>query len=173
MPGLMRFRWAALALAAFLTACAGSSGAQHAPATASRIVALMPSVADDLFALGAGSKVVAVASYTHVPQAKGLPRVADFTSVDTERIVALHPDAAVGIPAQARLVAPLQRAGIAVLLLPDDRYDDIFKNLRAIGALAGRSPQAEAKIAALQRETLALHARTRGFVRHPSVFFVL
>jgi iron complex transport system substrate-binding protein len=145
--------------------------AQREPAR--RVVALMPSIAEDLFAIGAGTQVVAVSSFTDLPAAKALPRVADFTSVDTERIVALHPDAVVGIPAQARLVEPLQRAGIAVTLLRDDTYDDIFANIQAIGAIAGRDAEAAALVARLQNETKRLNARARTFGRHPSVFVVL
>ncbi|HKU82313.1 MAG TPA: ABC transporter substrate-binding protein, partial [Candidatus Tumulicola sp.] len=133
----------------------------------------MPFVADDLYALGAGARIVAVSSFTDDPRARGLPRVADFTSVDAERIVALRPDVAIGIPSQGRLVAPLRRAGIDVVLLPDDSYRDIFTDLRAIGRAAGKEKAADAFIARLQRTTARLHARTRSFARHPSVFVVL
>lgn len=141
--------------------------------TRARIVALVPVVADDLFALGAGSQLVGVSSFTDEPRARSLPRVADFTSVDAERIVALHPDVVVGIPSQGRLIGPLRRAGIDVVLLPDDAFEDIFSNLRAIGALCGRQRQAAGLIDRLRRTTALLHARTRAFTRRPSVFVVL
>jgi len=133
----------------------------------------MPSFADDLYAIGAGRQVVAVSAYTDVPAARGLPRVADASSVDAETIVALRPALAIGIPAQARLVEPLRQARIAVVLLPDDSFASIFANLRTIGALTERSRAANALVARLQRETARLHARTRAFVWHPSVFVVL
>jgi ABC-type Fe3+-hydroxamate transport system substrate-binding protein len=137
------------------------------------VVALVPSFADDLFAIGAGSQVVAVSAFTDVPQAKSLPRIADYSSVDAEAIVGLRPTVVVGIPAQARLVEPLRRAHIPVALLADDTYDQIFADLRQIGTLTGREREAAATIARLQRETAALHARTKRFVRRPSVFVVL
>ena len=104
-----------------------------------------------------------VSSFTDDPRARTLPRVADFTSVDAERIVALRPDVAIGITSQARLVDPLRRAGIDVVLLHDDAFADIFTNLHAIGALANRRNEAAAVIAQLQRTTMQLHARTRTF----------
>lgn len=162
-----------LLAAALLAACAAPPTKNAATLQHARIVALMPFVADDLYALGAGRQLVAVSSFTDDPRARGLPRVADYTSVDAERIVALHPDVAIGIPAQQRLVAPLRRVGVTVVLLPDDSYDDIFADLRAIGRVAGREPEAAALVARLQRTTAQLHARTRAFARHPSVFFVL
>lgn len=159
-------------------ACAAACAAPHPPSAAAgteraRLVALVPFVADDAFAIGAGAQLVAVSAFTDDPRARALPRVADFTSVDTERIVALHPDAVVGIPSQGRLVEPLRSAGIEVVLLPDDSYEDIFANLRAIGVLSGRRQQAQRLVVTLQRTTSQLHARTRAFAHHPSVFVVL
>jgi ABC-type Fe3+-hydroxamate transport system substrate-binding protein len=161
-----------VALAASLPACAAPPARTQAP-DATRIVALVPSIAEDLYAVGAGPQVVAVSSFTDVRASRGLRRVADFTSVDTEAIVALHATLVIGIPAQERLVEPLKRAGVNVVLLADDSYDDIFGDLRAVGKLSGRPREAAAAIANLQRETAAIHARTRGFKRRPSVFVVL
>lgn len=142
-----------------------------APQPGPRIVALVPSMAEDAFAIGAN--VVAVSRFTDdMPQAAALPKVADFQSVDVEQIVQLHPDAVVGIPSQARLTAPLQRAGIRVVLIPDDTYDDIFRDLREIGAISARSPQAASEIDHLHRETARLQASVKPGKR-PSVFFAL
>jgi iron complex transport system substrate-binding protein len=173
--GLLKL--AAVLAAATLASCAGPAssraggsadgGAKH------RIVTLMPSFVDDLYAIGAGRRVVAVSAFTDAPQAKNLPRVADSTSVDAERIVALQPDLVVGIPAQERLVEPLRRAGLDVVLLPDDTLEQIFSNLESLGKLTGRRSEAAETIARLRHETALLHARTRGFKSHPSVFVVL
>ncbi len=141
--------------------------------TRARIVALMPFVADDAYAIGAGSQLVAVSSFTDDTRARALPRIADVTSVDAERIVGLRPDVAVGIVAQKRLADPLRRAGIDVVLLHDDAFDDIFTNLHAVGALSGHAAEAAAAIARLRRTTAQLRASTRTFKRTPSVFVVL
>jgi len=163
-----------LLLAAGLAACAAPSRAPSEPAAAgrpaSRVVALVPSLGDDLFAIGAGPAVVGVSAYTDVPAARDVPRVSDSSSVDAEKIVALRPDLVVGIPAQARGVEALQRAGVRVVLLRDDRYEDIFTDLARLGELTGRSSQAAATIARLRARTAQLQARTRSFKRKPSVF---
>lgn len=138
-----------------------------------RVVTLVPSFADDLYAIGAGAQLVGVSAFTDAPQAKALPRVADATSVDAEAIVALRPTVVIGIPAQERLTEPLRRAHVHVVLLADDSYRSIFDNIKALGALSGRSREAEATIGRLQRETAALTAQTKSYVRHPSVFLVL
>lgn len=143
------------------------------PAPHPRIVALMPSLVEDFFAVGAGSQVVGVSVYSDEPGAKGLPVVADFSSVDAEKIVALRPDVVVGIPAQGRLVEPLKRAGISVVLAPDDSYGSIFTDIALAGDISKHRREAGELAAKLQKETEDLHDRTRAFKRKPSVFVVL
>jgi iron complex transport system substrate-binding protein len=152
--------------------------AQLAPALAAapaqRVVSLVPSLTEDLFAIGAGPHVVAVSDYTDYPaEAKRLPVVGSAISVATERIVALHPDLVIGIPSQAQLVADLRRAGVRVVLVADDSFDDIFLDLRVLGDLTGRRAAADALAVRLRRRTAALQqsAVRRGVA--PSVFVVL
>jgi len=172
--------WIVLALVA---ACGGHSASPARRALAPtatvapekhRIVSLIPSLTDDLFAIGAGPQVVAVSAFTSdIPAARNLPRVADFMSVDVERIAALRPDLVVGIPPQARLVRPLRRLGIEVALMPDDTFGDLFNDITRLGELSGHVAQARALVRRLQAQTRALHERTRTFRRHPRVFVVL
>jgi ABC-type Fe3+-hydroxamate transport system substrate-binding protein len=133
----------------------------------------VPSLVEDLFAIGAGPQVVGVSVYSDIPAAKSLPVVADFSSIDSEKIVALRPDAVLGIPAQARLLEPLQHAGFHVVLLPDDGYGDIFTDLLAAGAISGHRREAGLLVARLSKETDDIRAPTRDFKRSPSVFVVL
>jgi ABC-type Fe3+-hydroxamate transport system substrate-binding protein len=111
--------------------------------------------------------------YSDIPSAKGLPVVADFSSVDAEKIVALRPDVVVGIPAQARLVEPLKHAGAKVVLLPDDSYADIFTNIATAGNLSNHAREARELNSKLMAQTKAIRARTFSFKRKPSVFVVL
>ncbi len=162
---------AALALVLVCIA-ARAPAAAAVPPHALRIVSLIPSITEDLFAIGAGNDVVGVSQYTDYPPAAArLPRVASFTSLDAERIVRLHPDLVVGIPAQARLVADVVRAGVRVEFVTDDTYDEIFTTLARLGALTGRPSEA----GMLARQ---LRARTAALVRRvppdrPRAFVVL
>ncbi|HLY01057.1 MAG TPA: ABC transporter substrate-binding protein [Candidatus Cybelea sp.] len=165
----MQIRAATLFIALLAGGCAYGSGSGRSGG----IVTLVPSFADDLYALGAGRQLAAVSAFTDDPKASALPRVADSSSVDAEAIVALRPSLVIGIPSQARLVEPLRRAHLRVVLLSDDGYDRIFTNLLTIGALAGRRPEAAGLVARLARETAKLHARTFRFAWHPRVFIVL
>jgi len=139
-----------------------------------RVVSLVPSMTEDLFAVGAGDKVVGVSTFTdYPPQAKRLPVVATFASIATERIVALHPDLAIGIDAQDRLAGDLRRAHVQVLLLRDDGYDDIFSNLIQIGAATGHTGDAFALVKHLRARTQELVRSVKPRARKPAVFVVL
>jgi len=142
-------------------------------ATHLRIVALVPSLVEDLCAIGAAHQLTGVSSATRdVPCAKGVPVVGDFSSVDVEKIVALHADVVVAIPAQAHLVEPLRHAGIDVELLDDDSYADIFDDITALGKLTGRASQAAALDRSLKAQTAHLIAG-RHFNHKPTVFVAL
>ena len=139
---------AALALA-LVVLCSQAAGADKP-----RIVSLIPSLTEDLFAIGAGAQIVGASAFTdYPPSAAALPVVATFSSVDTEKVIALHPDLIVGIDAQAGVVRDLRRAGFAPHLLPDDTYADIFSDLATLGRLSGHEPEAAALATRLRART--------------------
>lgn len=152
----------------------GFTPARAAAPPAERIVSLIPSLTEDLFAIGAGGRVVGVSQYTDFPAAaRKLPVVAGFASLSTERVLALHPDLVVGIVAQARLTDDLQRAGVRVVLVRDDSLSDLEANLRGLGALTGREAAANSLVARLRARTAALTRTVASNARRPSVFVVL
>lgn len=152
----------------------GIAPARPAATSHGRIVSLIPSLTEDLFAIGAGGQVVGVSAYTDFPAAaRRLPVVAGFASISTERILALHPDLVVGIVSQASLIDDLRRAGVRVVLLRDDSLPDLEANLRSLGELTGRRVAADALIAQLRARTAALTRSVAPNGRRPSVFVVL
>jgi iron complex transport system substrate-binding protein len=142
-------------LLAVLTVVPGAPlGAQ---AQLPRIVSLIPSLTEDLFAMGAGKQVVGVSQYTdYPPAAAALPAVASVTSVDTERIFRLHPSVVVAISAQAPLLADLRRLGVPVVLIDDDSFDDIFRAIAVLGRVSRRTREAQALAVSLRARTAAL-----------------
>ncbi len=77
----------ALALSVVL---ATSTTAQQTPR---RIISLVPSATEMLFAMGAGPRVAAVSSYDRFPpEVERLPRVGALFDPDVERILSLRPD---------------------------------------------------------------------------------
>ncbi|MGD1066049.1 MAG: helical backbone metal receptor [Vulcanimicrobiaceae bacterium] len=166
-----RFWAAALLLASTIVAAAPAPAAS---APAHRIVALVPSLTEDLAALGVLDRVVGVSDFSdYPPAAKRIPIVGSFSSVATEQILALHPDLVVGITAQRRATEDLRRAGVDVVLVQDDDFASIFANLHLLGALVGRAPQADALIARLRARTAALVRSVPRRTHQPRAFVVL
>jgi iron complex transport system substrate-binding protein len=141
-----RWRWAvALALSgtAILSGCRAEAPAAEgvragAAATPHRIVALAPSPAETLFALGLGKWVVGVGDYTAwPPEAAGLPKLGGLLDPNFEQIVALKPDLAVVLPSQRDLAAKLGQLGIASLTVPSDTLDDVERSFALIADRCG------------------------------------
>src|ERR1700678_1947586 len=62
-----------------------------------RVVCLVPSVTDTVFALGSGDDVVAVSDYTtYPPQALKKPSIGSLIKPSIETILSFHPDLVLG-----------------------------------------------------------------------------
>lgn len=131
-------------------------------APARRIVALAPHLTELAFAAGAGGRLVGVARFSdYPPEARGIARVGDAARVDLERIAALAPDLLLAWRSgnQAADVERLERLGYTVFATEPARLADIARLVRAIGALAGTSSEAERSASAFEREIAALAER--------------
>lgn len=162
----------AAALLGALNSCAGAAGHSGANVPAQRIVSLVPSLTEDLCAAGAARQLVGVSEYSRdIPCAANVPRVNDFASVDSEKIVRLHPDLVVAIPSQTGMTAAIRRLGIRIVFIPDDTYAQLFSAIAELGRLSGHAREAHVLIRRLQTRTARL--RSQEHFRHaPSVFFV-
>ena len=136
---------------------------------ARRIVSLAPHVTENLFAAGAGERVVGVVAYSDYPEAaRALPQVGGYNQIDLEAVVALRPDLVVGWRSGNRdaHLARLQAMGIPVYLNEPRSLDDVARSLEQFGRLAGSEDAAHAAATAFRARHAALAARYAG---QPSV----
>ncbi|WP_317889717.1 cobalamin-binding protein [Spongiibacter pelagi] len=115
------------------------------PKAAERIIVLSPGIAEQTFAAGAGSKLVAAVSFSDYPEAaKKLPRIGGYNRFDLEAIVALKPDLLIawseGNPAEQ--LAQLDALGLNIYYSEPFEFDDIASTIVRIGALAGTGEHA-------------------------------
>lgn len=137
-----------------------------------RIVCLVPSVTDAVFALGAGADVVAVSDYTKYPAAAlRKPSVGDPTQPSLEILLSLHPDIVLGIRTSSPVGALLEieRLGIPVYLVNPQGLDGLLTSVANLGIALHREQDAAALVLSLQRRIDAVRLRTQGLPR-PSVF---
>ena len=158
---------AAVLCGAGLVRLAGANPTGFAPQIqanpARRIVSLVPSVTEMLFAVGAGPQVVGVSSYDDFPpETKALPRVGALLDPDTERIFALRPDLVVVYGSQTELEGQFARAGIRVYAYRHAGVDNVMQTIRDVARLAGRTADGERVVRELGSQLDAIRARVRG-----------
>jgi iron complex transport system substrate-binding protein len=138
-----------------------------------RIVSLVPSITETLFAIGAGPRVVAVSSFDHFPpEVERLPRVGALVDPDVERILSLRPDLVIAYGSQTDLLSQLKRAGIPVYVYRHGSLADIAAGMRALGARIGMAAGAESAATALERGLAEVRASVKSFPRPRTVLVI-
>ncbi len=151
-----------LAIVAVAIACLGL-GADAPPR---RVISLIPATTEMIFAIGAGSRLVAVGSYDkYPPEATRLPKVGALLDPDTERILAMRPDLVIVYGTQTELKRSLDRAAIPYYSYEHRAMPDIMATIRAIGARIGFAERAEALASSMERSLAAVRAEVAGLPR--------
>lgn len=129
------------------------------PAPARRIVSLAPHVTENLYAAGAGERIVGAVDYSDHPEAaKNLPRVGGYSRVDLEAIVALKPDLVIAWQSgnSAATVSKLKGLGLTVYQSQPERMEDIAKGIERFGRLAGTEAAARQAAEQIHRRLVSL-----------------
>jgi len=122
------------------------SARRHENPPAQRIVSLLPSFTELLFAMGAGDRVVGRTQWCdYPPAALSIPSVGDGLPPNIEAVMARRPDLVVLYNAGPNVTAAkqLERAGIQTVLIDLNRLEDLGPAARTLGRLTGRQEQAE------------------------------
>ena len=141
--------------AAFPVTVHAGNGAVVVKARPTRIVSLSPTGTEDLFAVGAGSQVIAVDNDSDYPKQAPRTDLSGFTP-NIEAIAAYNPDLVV-VSNDGGLVSQLQKVGLTVLLEPAaanlaQAYDEI----RQLGEATGHAAQAATVVHSMERQLTAL-----------------
>ncbi len=129
---------------------------------ARRIVSLSPHLTEDLFAIGAGERIVGTVDFSdYPPAARQVPRVGGHDGLDLERIRALGPDLILawsgGNP--SRQLAQIEALGIAVFHDGTHRLGQLPAVLERLGVLTGRTAAANAVAESYRRRLAVLESR--------------
>ncbi|MBI4566053.1 MAG: cobalamin-binding protein [Planctomycetes bacterium] len=180
--------WIAVAAAAAIGAAAFLAGPSFRPAGTTReirdldgrsvvvpvhprrIVSIVPSCTELLFAAGAGDQVVGVTTFCEYPaEAVSRPKVGSIF-LHIEALRALDPDLVVS---SHDLAAPsnekVRGLGVPVLCLDPKNFADIASALRLLGEVTGHRETAERAAAALQKRISKIASRVRC-PRRPTVY---
>jgi iron complex transport system substrate-binding protein len=130
-----------------------------------RLVCLMPSVVDDVYALGAGADVIAVTDYTkYPPEAKSKPSVGSILAPSMETILSLHPDLVLGSAdmSHTETLQQLEQLGIATFMVSTHGVEGIYQSIASLGLALNREDSARELIAGLRGREAAVRRRVSG-----------
>ena len=112
---------------------------------AKRIITLAPHIVEQLFAIGAGDRIVGTVSYSDYPEAaKEIPVIGGYNLFDLETIIALKPDLVIGWLSgnSAAQLEQLKSLGITIFLDEPQKIADVANNIERLGVITGTSRRA-------------------------------
>jgi iron complex transport system substrate-binding protein len=145
------------------------------PTSPQRIISLVPSVTEVIFALGGEEKLVGVTDYCDFPPAaKQKPKVGSMLSPSLEVIVSSRPDVVIATDSGNRkeTMAEIERLGIPVFIVNPNSLQELMIAIGKLGELTGRDAAVSPLIAGLTRRIDAVASAVRSYPR-PKVLYVL
>jgi iron complex transport system substrate-binding protein len=134
-----------------------------AGASPHRIISLIPSVTEMLFAIGAGDAVVGVSTFDHYPHdVETRTKVGGLLDPDFERVLSLRPDLVVVYGTQSGLIERLGRAQIPMFNYEHAGLADVTRTLRQVGARVGRAEAANRLALDIEKRLTDVRARIGG-----------
>jgi len=138
-----------------------------------RIVSTAPSFTETLFALGAGTRVVAVSTHCHYPpEVNQLPRVGSYLGPDIEAIVRFQPDLVLAHAERPQTIAQLAKFGVRTLALTNTSLDEILSSIVEIGAATGLRQQGIDLERSIRAMLNSIEKRASGKPRRTLLFVV-
>jgi iron complex transport system substrate-binding protein len=135
----------------FPVTVAVSNGPVEIAARPQAIVSLSPTATEMLFAVGAGSQVVAVDEFSYYPAEAPVTDLSGYTP-NLEAIISYSPDLVVVSDDIDGIVAALQSVGVPVVqLAAASAFSDVVDQIETVGRLTGHVEAAEQLAADLEQ----------------------
>ncbi|MBI2874205.1 MAG: cobalamin-binding protein [Firmicutes bacterium] len=137
-----------------------------------RIVSLVPSNTEILFALGLGNRVVGVSNFdNYPPEVAQIEKVGDAFKADYEKLVSLKPDLV--LSARGSIVDELTKLGITVVVVDAPDLSAVAGSIRFLGKVTGAAREAEKVAAEFEGKIQAVASVTEkiGDADRPLVYF--
>ncbi|EAD3256016.1 ABC transporter substrate-binding protein [Listeria monocytogenes] len=140
-----------------------------------KIVSLMPSNTEILFALDLGDKVKGVTAYDDYPKEAQKVEKVTSTSVDTEKIIAIKPDLVLGhesmLATEKDAYQLLKDAGINVFVVPDATdLKAAEKSIITVGKLTGKEKEAKEVTDSMEEQKVAIEKKAKELKTSPKVW---
>ncbi len=135
-----------------------------------RIISLSPTGTEDLFAVGAGSQVIAVDNDSDYPKNAPHSTLSGYTP-NIEAIAGYKPDLVVVSNDIGGVVGSLQKLGVTVLLEPAaDNLAQAYDEIRQLGSATGHVPQAKKVVDGMETSLTKILRSVPKAQRHQTVY---
>ncbi|MBU4261369.1 MAG: cobalamin-binding protein [Proteobacteria bacterium] len=139
-----------------------------------RLVSLMPSITEIVFALGAGSRIKGVTQYSNEPPAAAqLPKIGSYVHPDLEKIISLRPDLCLAVRDgnPKHIVDRITELGIPVYTIDPRNLAEIMESVMLLGKVLGTEKKARDIVGKIQMKIDAAAERVAHAADRPRVFF--
>lgn len=146
------------------------------PVSVQKIISLAPSNTEILFAVGAGSQVIARDDFSNYPEeAVELPSIGGAQGYNLEQITSLQPDLVLAAEINSMEdVKALEDLGLNVYYMknPTD-LEGLYKNLILVGEITGHKSEAEKLAESSKARVTAVEKAVESITDRPKVFYEL
>ena len=139
-----------------------------------KVIALAPSIAEVIFDLGEGKRLIGVTQYSDYPsQARALPRVGSYVRLDLEKIIALEPDLCLAIKDgnPKHIIDRIVALGIPVYVIDPRNLEHTLDTISRIGSLLNAEPAARELTARMRVRINRVRTLMHNVENRPRVFF--
>ena len=134
-------------------------------------MSVLPSTTETLCALGLCERLVGVDDYSDFPASVNkLPKVGGLYNPNIEAMVALKPDLVV-VSKYGKLAESLAAAGITVMAINPETYDEVFSKTLVLGRVMNREAQAKTLVIQMRRDIARIEILTKNAVRKPTAYY--
>jgi iron complex transport system substrate-binding protein len=144
------------------------------PKRPERVVSLAPSITEIIYALGCQDRLKGATRFSDYPEeARDIPRVGSYVSLDLEKIISLNPDVCVAIKDgnPGSVIRRLEALDVPVFAVNPRGIDSVMGAVEHIGELLDESRRAEAVTTEMKRRIQAVETRVEVAENRPRVFF--
>ncbi len=188
----MKARLFFFSIVLFFVACGGTSTSEgivddhgrtvEVPTSPQRVVSVSPAVTEILFALGAEDLLVGRTDFcTYPAEALSIPSIGGISNLNIERILILNPDLIIsGSMVDKKITDQFDKMKTPfVCIVGENRFDNLYVNIKKIGRLVGKEHEADSLNALLQTRVTTLvdsdtHKPTDSRINTvPKVYYVV
>ena len=130
-----------------------------------KVISLMPSDTEILYALGLGDKIIAVSQYCNYPEdTRNKRKLPTGEQLDIEALIGLQPDVVfIGkMSAVEDQINQLEEAGIKVIVTEANKLDETYEIIRLMGIVMGRGNEAENIVKTMQESFDEIREQVKG-----------